>query len=220
MASKRLGHMQTLLQDGRVLVASGIRGGYAGAQGGGQIPIYTTSCDVFDPATGSFTATGPLTHTVTIPPFGITNVYNGRAFHGQSRLPNGDVLLTGGFVAQIPSGLSNDETINSQYADIWHVVTGTWTMATNLPQAMSFHGQLPLGTGALVSGGFSGSLSTLSTTAATCMHDGVTVTPLAPIPGGGRGGHSLTRLCDGTFLVYGGGAWPATLGDGWIYAPN
>jgi len=43
---------------------------------------------------------------------------------------------------------------------------------------------------------------------------------LAPIPGGGRGGHSMTRLCDGTFLVYGGGVWPATAADGWIYAPN
>src|SRR5262245_42809130 len=133
MASKRLGHMQTLLLDGRVLVTSGIRGGYTGANtaplgGNGQIPIYTTTCEVFDPASNTFAPTAPLTHTVTIVPFGVTNVYNGRAFHGQSLLPNGDVLVTGGFVASIPTSSTNDETVNTPYCDVWSFATGTWTM--------------------------------------------------------------------------------------------
>jgi hypothetical protein len=218
MASKRMGHSQTKLADGRVLVVSGIFGGYGGAIGGlgqpGQIARYTSSCEVFDPATNTFAPTAPLVHTLG------TQTYTGRAFHGATRLPNGRVLLTGGFVAQISTGTTNDETITSSFTESWDPVTGAWTPGTGLPIGIAYHGQEPFGNGVLISGGFSGPLSSLPTSSSTGVFDGTTLTVLAPSPGGGRGAHTLTRLCDGTFLVYGGGAWPNTLGDGWIFAPN
>ena len=34
-----------------------------------------------------------------------------------------------------------------------------------------------------------------------------------------RATHTCTPLHDGTFLIYGGGLWPATLADGWVYTP-
>jgi hypothetical protein len=217
MASRRLGHTQTVLQDGRVLIVSGIFGGYGGSQpsqGPGQIPQYTTSCEIFDPSTNTFTPTGAL---VRIMP--LAGNYNGRAFHGASLLPNGDVLVTGGLAAK-PPGFGNDETVVTGFTDIWQAASGAWVPGANLPVGMAFHGHEPHGAGAIVCGGFSGDLTTLATTPNVYRLDATTITPLAPIPGGGRGAHSLTRLCDGTFLVYGGGVWPNTVGDGWIYAPN
>jgi hypothetical protein len=118
MASKRLGHSQTLLQDGRVLIASGIAGGYAGAFGGGQVPFYTATCEIFDPASGTYAAAAPLVHADPVP-LGFPVTYTGRAHHGTSVLPSGDVLLTGGFSAQPPNLITNDETIAVPLATVW-----------------------------------------------------------------------------------------------------
>jgi hypothetical protein len=228
MASKRLGHRQTKLQDGRVLVTCGIRGGYTGANpwGGGQIPQYTTSCELFDPISNTFTATGALSHTSQI--FTLVQTFEGRAFHGASLLPSGDVLLTGGFLAQLyDGGTNNDETIVVRFCDVWNPGTGTWSQRADLPAAAALHGQVPFGNGALLSGGFSGALANLSVTAQTVLHDGNVVTPFADIGVDGlagspsaRGAHTLTPLYDGTFLVYGGGVWPNTLTGGFVYTPQ
>jgi hypothetical protein len=227
MASRRLGHSQTKLADGRVLVVCGIFGGYGGAMSQlgspGQIAQYTASCELFDPATGTWAATGSLNHLVTNPPFGGFS-YVGRALHGASLLPSGNVLVTGGFVAMQSSGSNNDETIAVAFCDVWSPVTGAWTQTVDLPAPAAFHGHAPHGSGAIVSGGFSGLLTTLPSTPQVVFHDGSAVTPLAAIGvdvGTGtqlpRAAHSFTALHDGTFLVYGGGLWPNTLGDGWIY---
>lgn len=229
MASKRLGHSQTRLLDGRVLIVSGIFGGYTGANPWGtnaQIARYTTSCELFDPTTNTFNATGALTHVDGVPPFALT--YNGRAYHGASVLPSGNVLLTGGFVAQVYNGGSNnDDTIATAFCDVWNVATGTWSVTAPLSIAAAFHGHEPLGNGALISGGITNPLTNLPPTAQTVLHDGSTVTALAGIGldnGGGtaepRGPATLTPLYDGSFLIYGGGAWPNTLGTGLVYTPN
>lgn len=229
MASKRLGHSQTKLADGRVLVVAGIRGGYGGAMGSlgtpAQIAQYTSSCEVFEPATNTWLATGSLTHSVQPPPFGFS--YVGRAFHGASLLPSGDVLVTGGFVATQPTSVSNDETFPVAFCDVWSPATGAWTQTVDLPSSAAFHGHAPHGSGALVCGGFTGNLATLPTQGLSVFHDGTTVTTLATIgvdAGAGtpqpRAAHSFTPLHDGTFLVYGGGLWPNTLADGWIYTPQ
>ena len=64
-------HRLTALTDGRVLVTGGM--GPAG---------YTDSAEVFDPATGEFTATGAM--------------HAARACHTATLLPNGLVLVAGG----------------------------------------------------------------------------------------------------------------------------
>ncbi|MGE3175082.1 MAG: Kelch repeat-containing protein [Planctomycetota bacterium] len=231
MASPRLGHSHTVLLDGRVLVVSGISGGYSGALGGlgsGQVPFYTGTCETFDPATDTFTSVAPLQHLDPgAPPFFPSFNYIGRAFHGAVLLPTGDVLVTGGFVAQQPTGQTNDETIVCGFGDVWQASTDTWNVVASLPTGAAFGAALPFRGGALVCGGFSGPLTQLATTPLLALHDGVTVTPLANLGVDGasgvaapRGGHSMTALYDGTFLVYGGGVWPTTIGTGFVYTPQ
>jgi hypothetical protein len=213
MASRRLGHSQTLLLDGRVLVASGIAGGNQGTNSSatnGQVPFYTTNCEIFDPTTGTFTPTAAM-------PVGIAGgvvLVGGRGFHGASLLPNGNVLVTGGFV---PNVWSNSEALPTAECWVWNGVT--WNSATSLPVAVAMHSQIPFRTGALVTGGFVGDLQQLYTTQQNVLVDAAGITPLTPIPAS-RAAHSATLLHDGTVLIYGGGVWPATLGDGRIYTGN
>ena len=214
MADRRFGHSATRLLDGRVLLVSGINGGIPGLfpSAGAQVPSYTATCELFDPLTNTFAPTQSLGAA--------GNLVRARGFHGASLLPNGDVLMTGGFIA----GIQNGEAIADTSCATWNGVG--WTATLSLPAATGMHTQVPLGAGALVTGGFTGDLTLLQTTSMNALHDGATVTLLASIgtDSGGtavpRGSHSCTELYDGTFLLYGGGQWPLTLGDGWVYTPT
>jgi len=99
----------------------------------------------------------------------------------------------------------------------------TWTTTGSLPTPASFHTQLPVAGGALVTGGFTQDLSQLTTSAQHVLHNGISATSLVPVGTTGSGTtqpravHSATALHDGTILIYGGGTWPATRSDGWIY---
>jgi hypothetical protein len=213
MAARRAGHSQTKLPDGRVLVVSGINGGWAGPSGGGQIPTYTPSCEVFDPGSATFAPTAAL----------VSSFFGGgaRAFHGASLLPNGSVLVTGGFVPSPALG-ANGEASSDETCVVW---AGTgWVDVGLLPEAVAFHTQVPFANGALIVGGFVGNLGVLATTAMTVLHDGLSAGSASQIgidAGTGvaqpRAAHTCTGLCDGTLLVYGGGLWPATLADGWVF---
>ncbi len=215
MASKRFGHSQTKLLDGRVLIAAGINGGSTGTNPfgtGGQIPTYTPSCEVFDPATNTFAPTAPINS----PFFSLA-----RGFHGASLLADGRVYVTGGFVA---SG-QNGEAVATSSALVWNGTS--WLLTPGPASPLAMHTQVPLGNGALMVGGFTGDLTQLQTLAQTTVFDGANVTPLADLGidhGSGttqpRATHTCTPLYDGTFLIYGGGLWPATLGDGLVYTPN
>src|SRR4029077_8383643 len=68
-------HTATLLSDGRVLVA----GGYDDTITHNP----TTSAELYDPATGAWTSAGSLA--------------DARAYHTAALLPNGEVLVAGGF---------------------------------------------------------------------------------------------------------------------------
>ena len=72
MAAARHGHTATLLPNGRVLVA----GGYNSTND------FLSSAELFDPATGRWTATGEMTIA--------------RYNHTATMLPNGKVLVAGG----------------------------------------------------------------------------------------------------------------------------
>jgi hypothetical protein len=213
MASSRAGHSQTVLNDGRVLVVSGISGGQfvSGGSTPGQVPVFTASCELFDPSTSTFAPAAPL--SIPVPPFNtLTNVGNG--FHGASLLPNGDVLITGGFVSA--TGWS-PAAIPTATCVVWR--PDVWTAVAPLPVPVALHTHVPSGNGALVSGGYIGDLTLLETTTQTGIHDGVTYTARTPLPpdSGARAAHTCTPLYDGTFLVFGGAVWPATLDSGLVY---
>ena len=217
MAAPRFGHSSTKMFDGRVMLVSGIRGGNSGTTPPlvsgqcGQVPIYTSTCELFDPATNSFVAAQSLFPLIVQP----------RAFHGASLLAGGSLLITGGFVA----GGQNGEAIATSSAAVWNGFD--WMMAPSLGGTAAMHTQVPFRGGALVQGGFTGDLLQLVPSSANVMHTGSNVASLAAIGVEGpgfvsqpRAAHTCTPLYDGTFLVYGGGVWPATRSDGWIYTPD
>jgi Kelch motif len=109
-----------LLPNGKVLVA------------GGVIP-YFSSAELYDPATGSWTATGSLntaryTHTATL-------------------LPNGKVLVAGGY-----------DSAPLSSAELYDPATGSWSVTDNLNTARSGHTAtlLPNGEVLIAAGGNNG----------------------------------------------------------------
>jgi subtilisin family serine protease len=92
-------HTATLLSNGKVLIA----GGYGYSGGGG----YLSSAEVYDPATGTWTATGALS--------------TARELHTATLLPNGKVLVAGGAYHD------GANWIFLSSAELYDPATGTWT---------------------------------------------------------------------------------------------
>jgi len=95
MSVPRVSHDAVLLQNGQVLVV----GGYNSSPG------YLASAELYNPATGIWTATGSMT--------------TGRASFLMVLLPNGQVLAAGG-----------DGFLTS--AELYNPVTGTWTVTGSM----------------------------------------------------------------------------------------
>lgn len=85
-------HTATLLRDGKVLVTGGAAG-----------DLYWSSSEIFDPATGRWTTTGPMAAR--------------RAGHSASALPDGTVFVVGG-LTRYNTAVSSTE--------IYDATTGTW----------------------------------------------------------------------------------------------
>jgi N-acetylneuraminic acid mutarotase len=109
-----------MLPNGRVLVAGGSNAGAL------------ASAALYDPATGTWTATGPLA--------------TGRYTHTATLLSDGRVLVAGGTVGPLAS------------AEIYNPATGQWTATGSLATAREAHTATLLPNGmVLVVGGSSGS---------------------------------------------------------------
>jgi len=183
----RVVHTATLLPNGKVLIA-----------GGTDYHFTLGSAELYDPSTGTFTATGSMTTP--------------RADHTATLLANGKVLLTGGGQA-----LVDGFAISLSSAEIYDPATGTFTPTGNMSVARAFHTATLLANGkVLIAGGtflpaplelYDPSTGTFTTTATTL--------PLGVAPGGGG---AATLLADGT--VFFTGTLPyGSLGGGVVYSP-
>lgn len=120
LATARDDHTATLLPNTKVLVAGG----------GNAATGFLRSAELYDTATGAWTATG--------------NMVFGRSGHTATLLINGKVLVAG--------GSRNGFTLNS--AELFDPVLGTWVVTGNLATARGYHTATLLPNGkVLVAGG-------------------------------------------------------------------
>ncbi|WP_235216819.1 kelch repeat-containing protein, partial [Archangium violaceum] len=115
----RSGHTATLLPDGRVLVTGGTHSG-----------TEQSSAEVYDPATGLWSAAG----TMAMP----------RAGHTATLLPDGQVLITG---------------MGSPSTEVYDPVTGEWSPTDSQSQPRTFHTATPLSKGQVLLTGGNGPLA-------------------------------------------------------------
>ena len=168
MVTGRKYHTATLLPDGRVLVAGGF--------GNGPNLDVLAAAELYDPRTGTWTATGSM-----VTP---------RVYHKAALLADGRVLLISG----INSGPEGGPTV----ADLYDPAGGTWTTTRKMisPAQGDSATLLPDGK-VLVVGGSSGTSAQLfDPRTGSWTRTGSMVTP--------RRYHTATLRSDGTVLVTGG----------------
>jgi hypothetical protein len=183
MLGIRTGHAATLLPDGKVLV---IGGGDSSDGNGGPL----ATAEVYDPATGAWTATG---NTIGAGP--------GRT---ATLLGNGSVLVTGG-VGESLEALA--------VAELFDPSTASWSATGNMLEARSGHrATLMLDGKVLVTGGGLASAELYDPATGQWTATGSTLGVLV--------GHSATLLSNGTVLVAGGMAGTGASSSAEVYDPS
>ena len=178
MPEKHEAASATLLQDGRVLVAGGYWYGYSDGPG--------EAAWLWDPATGSFTATGPLV--------------TARAYHSGTLLQDGRVLMV--------AGVSNGHDLAS--AELWEPATGTFSQTGSLSHRYGqFHTAMRLPDGRVLVMGTWVADPEVGDTYAAEIWDPLTGA-FSPVewPGGRIG--TATLLSDGRVLMIGDGVSGST----------
>jgi N-acetylneuraminic acid mutarotase len=195
MIEARANHSATLLSDGKVLVAGG------GDRGGPNGKFQLASAELYDPASGTWTATGSLAQPLD--------------GHTATLLPDGTVLVAGG-------GRGGDMLYAS--AQLYHPASGKWTTTGSMAEARSDHTATLLPNGkVLVVGGFGADTQgTFTMQLATAeLYDPASGTWSATGNlAKGRYGHTATLLPDGKVLVVGGYTRRGGLASAELYDPT
>ncbi len=188
MAAPRDFHTATLLDDGRVLIIGGQA--FPGDPSSSTFIATTDSAEIYDPATGTFTATGRLATS--------------RAGHSATKLPDGRVVVIGGYSTD-PTGKPS----MAATAEIYDPASGTFreTGALGLPRAEHGASLLPDGRVLVVGGGIEhgpmGDTNRYVTSAELFDPERETFEPTGSLATE-RGRPSATLLPDGRVLVVGG----------------
>jgi len=168
-------HTATLLSDGRVLVAGG-----TGARPETFPYPGIASTELYDPGTGTWTVTG--------------NLNAGRLLHTATLLPNGRVLVAGGWPDHTHNGIMAS-------AELYDPATGTWTRTGSMNVGRAAHTATLLFNGKVLvvgaSRGFPNSAELYDPATGNWSFTGSTVTPLF-------GYHTATLLANGKVLVAAG----------------
>jgi hypothetical protein len=156
MTTTRLNETASLLPDGNVLIAGGFDGE--------SDPLWTA--ELYDPHTGTFTATGDLT---TASFLAFPGVPVGRTFHTSTLLPDGTVLIAGGWPNYGP------EHHDLTSAELYDTQAGTFRATGGMAKGRALHTSTLLKDGSvLITGGSENYLS-------VSLIPGVSQTPLPPM---------------------------------------
>jgi Galactose oxidase, central domain/Kelch motif len=236
MLEPRSGHTATLLQDGRVLIAGGMR----------RNQEFYSSAELFDPATGKFQATGAMTvarvgHAAVLLRSGKVLVVGGWVGHGctdsselydpatgrftalskmsakrgrpsATLLGRGDVLITGGADHDTPGGVAS--------AEIFRATTSKFEPVGPMHTARISQTATTLNDGRVLIVGGRGD----TVTASAELYD--PVTKQFVVTGGlltARYKHSAGLLPDGRVLIAGGSDdrdWQGKMNSAEIYDPR
>jgi Galactose oxidase, central domain len=145
MGAPRMGHTATLLINGKVLVAGGATNKVLSPGVLGPAADSQTTAELYDPLTGQFLPTASMAY--------------GRIAHTATVLPNGTVLISGGF--KDFSFSVGYESYNS--TEIYDPASGSFTITTPMSTGRFWHTATLLPNGAvLITGGIGGDLELAS----------------------------------------------------------
>ena len=195
MGTARAAHTATVLPNGTVLIAGGT------TQDNFEFPAISpgiSSAEVYDPGANSFAPTGTMG--------------TARYAHTATLLPNGKVLVTGGFSS---SDAQTSGTALST-AELYDPSTGAFTLTGSMATARGGHTATLLSNGkVLVAGGLINLSSAAVCVASSAeLYDPATGT-FAPTGdmGAARVEHTATRMPDGKVLLIGGNTSSDALGS-------
>ena len=204
----RMFQTATALQDGRVLIAGGWRYDFLADYAS------VSTAELYDPTTGTWSDAAAL--------------HEARSFHTATRMPDGKVLVAGGYrVNRIPAGGGTNFVPTSlAQAEVFDPVTGTWQIVGNLNGARQDHSATLLPDGTILAAGgynynlfmYADSTESYDPEAGTWMATGSLAPLRIPRSSSARHGHTATLLNDGTVLIVGGESLYGTLGTAELYA--
>jgi len=178
MGSARYAHTETLLSDGRVLLAGGTE------YNDGFGPSLSTA-EIYDPSSGAFSATGGMNAP--------------RAYHTATLLPNGKVLIAGG---EDTGPLPGNPPAVFNTAEIYDPATGVFTPTANMTAAREQHTATLLDNGQVLIAGGANSSGVLNS-AEIFDPASSTFSPTASMTSA-RQGQAAIALSNGQVLVAGG----------------